>query len=388
MTETSTMPARAGTPSRFVRRFPVRGGLLLLDTSTNTLLAYNDVAREVWDMVEAGRSQANIVAAVAGSWGIAAALAQRDVQAILDMWRSQGLLVGATEPVRVPSIAAVETAEPHAPPSEWVCTIRGVVIAFSITAELQGPAYALFRHLETPAATPQVRMEVRRASSLFAFREDGRERLRSGDAAVVIGALHVAVLERVRPGIEWFALIHGAALARGAHGIALLGSSGSGKSTLAAALMRSGFGFLSDDIVPLAAPDTTIVPWPLPLSLKPGGVDALLARIPELAAAPRYRTKGLEARTLAPPPQAWDAEPAKLRQLFFPCFREGAAPEARRLSPFEALERLLSDRVWLGDPITEERVTSFLGWLDRTPAHALTYGALDDALELVESVIP
>jgi hypothetical protein len=382
------MPDRAGTLSRFVRRFPVPGGLLLLDTSSNTLLAYNDVAREVWEMVEAGRSQANIVAAVAASWGIAAARAQRDVQAILDMWQSQGLLVGTTEPVRAPSIAAVETAESPVPPSEWVCTIRGVVIAFSVAAELQVPAYALFRPLETPAAKPQVRMEIRRASSLFTFHEDGRERLRSRDAAVVLGALHVAVLERLRPGIEWFALIHGAALARGAEGIALLGPSGSGKSTLAAALTRSGFDFLSDDIVPLAAPDAAIVPWPLPLSLKPGGVDALLTRIPELAAAPRYRTKGLEARTLVPPPQAWDAEPAKVRQLFFPRFCEGAAPEARKLSPFEALERLLSDRVWLGDPITEERVTSFLGWLDRTPAYALTYGSLDDALELVESVIP
>jgi hypothetical protein len=231
-------------------------------------------------------------------------------------------------------------------------------------------------------------MEIRSESSRFVLYEDGRERLRSAEATVAVGALYVAILERLWPKTEWFALMHGAAVARSGHGLALLGSSGSGKSTLAAALMRSGFDLLSDDIVPLAAPDATIIPWPLPVSLKPGGVHALLARVPELAAAPRYRTKGVEARTLAAPLHAWDAPPVPASLLVFPCFREGATPEARKLSPFEALERLLSDRVWLGDPITEARVRSFLDWLDRTPAYALTYDALDDALKLVESVVP
>jgi Coenzyme PQQ synthesis protein D (PqqD) len=388
VTETSMMPDRAGAPSRSVRRFPVQAGLLLLDTTSNTLLAYNDVAREVWEMVEAGRSLPDIVKTIASRWGIATGLAQRDTQSIIGLWRNQGLLDGESAFAFAPSAAAKESViVSQVPPSEWICTIRGLTVAFSIAAELQAPVHALFSHLKTPAATPHVRMEIRCEPSGFVFFEDGRERLRSPEAAVVVGALHVAILERLWPATEWFALMHGAALVRGGEGIALLGPSGNDKSTLAAALMRSGFDLLSDDIVPLAAPDATIVPWPLPLSLKPGGVDALLARIPELAAAPRYPTKGLEARTLSPPLRAWDAAHVPAGLLIFPCFREGAAPETRKLSPFETLERLLSDRVWLGDPITEERVTAFLGRLDRTPAYALTYGTLDDALKLVESVI-
>ena len=314
---------------------------------------------------------------------------KRDTAAIFDLWRAQGLLAGGVEPVRALSVAAVVPVQAfRAPPSEWICTIRGVAIAFSIASELAAPIRALFRHLETPAATAQTRMEIRGVGSEFAFCEDGRERLRSGDAAIVLGALYVAVIERIRPGIEWFALIHGAALARDGNGIALLGSSGSGKSTLAAALMRAGFDFLSDDIVPLAAPNTAIVPWPLPLSLKPGSIAALSPWFPELEDAPRYRTKGLEARTLIPPPQAWDLEPVGLKVLIFPRFVSGAAPGLTKLSPFEALERLLSDRVWLGDPIIEQRVTSFLSWLERTPAYAVTYSGLDEAIELVEGVIP
>ena len=112
------------------------------------------------------------------------------------------------------------------------------------------------------------------------------------------------------------------------------------------------------------------------------------SQYPELARAFRYPTKGVEARLLVPSAEVWDAEPIRLRTLVFPRFTAGAAPELRRLSSFEALERLLSDRVWLGHPITEERVRSFLALLDETPAYAVSHGTLSDAVQLVERVIP
>ena len=226
------------------------------------------------------------------------------------------------------------------------------------------------------------------SSGELVFAEDGRERLRTDDPALAIGTLFVGMLERIRPGLSWFALMHGAALTRREHGFALVGSSGSGKSTLAAALMCAGFDYLADDLVALSSPDAFIVPWPLPLSVKPGSVDILMPHHPGLACATRYRTKGVEARLLVPPTNAWNVEPVALRTLIFPHFTEGAGPEMHRLSAFEALERLLTDRVWLGDPITEPRVTSFLAWLHRTPAYAVSYGTLGDAMRLIQSVIP
>jgi hypothetical protein len=45
--------------------------------------------------------------------------------------------------------------------------------------------------------------------------------MRTVDPAEVIGALFVAVLERTRPNLQWFALIHGAALGLGGKGLAL-----------------------------------------------------------------------------------------------------------------------------------------------------------------------
>jgi hypothetical protein len=245
----------------------------------------------------------------------------------------------------------------------------------------------LFAHLETPDAIPQARLEIRTASSgEMVVMEDGRERFRTADPAEIIGALYVAVLERTRSDLDWFALIHGAALGTAGKGLALAGPSGSGKSTLAAGLISRGYDFLADDLIALSEPRAMVVPWPLPLSIKQGSFESVKAHHPQLAEAAPYRTKGLEARVLIPPSSAWDADLIPLRCLVFPHFAEGAEAHARRLSSFETVERLLTDRIWLGSPITEQRMSAFLAWLDRTPSYALSYGNLTDGMQLIGDV--
>jgi hypothetical protein len=309
-------------------------------------------------------------------------------------WRSQNVLVERGAPRRgAPKSPRARPVSWDQPPdsgwwAQWVCTIRGIPISFAVETELPGTFRLLFAHLETPAAVPQTRLEIRTGPiGELLLIEDGRQRARTVDPAEAIGALFVAVLERTRANLKWFALIHGAALGRNAQGIALAGPSGSGKSTLAAGLIDVGYHFLSDDLIALSEPEGAIVPWPLPLSIKQGSVDIVAARHPQLARAPSYSTKGLEARMLLPPPEAWDADPVPLRRLVFPRFVAGQRPQAARLTPFEAIERLLTDRVWLGSPITEQRMSVFLAWLDRTPAYALSYGSLDDGMRLIEDVV-
>ncbi len=385
--------APVATPAASVHRFEIEGGLLLLERSSNSLFAFNETARHVWDLIEAGNSQANLVSEFAETWGISRSLAQQDIHSIMAHWQKHGLLSGGDGgPVQIACVedAAVDfnPAVPPLPLAEWVCTIRGIPMAISIDKQPIAPIRELFRHLETPNATPrsQIKISVAGANTMV-LTQDGRERLRTADPAEAAGALYIAILERIHPDVRWFALIHGAALAHNGHGLALVGSSGSGKSTLTAALMATGFDYLSDDLIALSEPTKAIVPLPLPLSIKPGSFDVVSRLWPELAQAPSYRTKGLDARLLVPPAAAWDAQPAALRRVVFPHYAAGVHPQLTRLSPFQTIERLLSDRIWLGSPITEERVTAFLAWLEDTPAYALTYADLDGAVRLIEDVV-
>jgi Coenzyme PQQ synthesis protein D (PqqD) len=379
--------------SPLVCRFPIDGGLLLLDRDSNCLFAYNDTARHVWDLIQEGRTKESLVSEFAHAWAIPHARARVDINAIVAEWRAQNILVDPGLARRHP-----ESLKPRSVDSVWgklevswwtetVCTIRGTPIAFAVEPEILGPFRSLFAHLETPHAVPQVRLEIRTASTgEMVLIEDGRERFRTADPAEVIGGLYVAVLERTRCGLDWFALIHGAALGTAGKSVALAGPSGSGKSTLAAGLMGRGYDFLADDLIALSEPHGMVVPWPLPLSIKQGSFEIVKAHHPQLAKAAPYRTKGLEARALIPSSSAWEADPIPLRCLVFPHFAEGAEPHARRLSSFETVERLLSDRIWLGSPMTEQRVSAFLVWVDRTPSYALSYGCLADGMQLIGDV--
>jgi hypothetical protein len=379
-------------PSVWARNFPIDGGLLLLDVRSNCLFAYNDTARFAWELIEAGRPVEDLETEFERAWGIPRSRARADLRSILAQWRAQGLIAGAESgpaAAKFESGVAVDgyRAAPAEWASEWICTIGGIAMAFALETDL--PSVRLFlSHLETPGARPQTRIEIRGGVSTEAVLiRDGLERMRTSDPGLLGGGLWHAILECIHPNVHWRAIIHGAALARNGFGLALAGPSGSGKTTLAAGLVSRGFDYLSDDAVPLSEPDGEIVPWPLPLSIKPGSIELLKSRFPELGNAPVYSTKGTEARLLVPTGKVWDATAVKLRALIFPRFIAGAAPKQRRLSQFEATQNLLSDRVWLGYPLIEARVKSFLDWLDDTPAYAISYGTLDDAVRLVERAI-
>jgi len=76
-----------------VRRFPIEGGLLLLDGAANCLYAYNDTARHVWELIAAGRGEPDLIAEFADHWGIPQTVARTDTEAMVAEWRSQNVLV-------------------------------------------------------------------------------------------------------------------------------------------------------------------------------------------------------------------------------------------------------------------------------------------------------
>jgi hypothetical protein len=380
-------------PSAWVRRFPVIGGLLLLDDSSSRLFAFNDTARHVWDLIEAGRFEGEIASEFARAWQIPLSQARGDIESILQQWRMQGLLAGGEikPAVAAPDGSDTLDREPITLSkrwqSEWTCTIRQTTIAFAVENGTTTAIRSMLAHLETSGAHPQARIEIRKTSSdELVLLTDGIERVRTSDEGILVGGVWQAILEYIHPNAEWLALIHGAAVARNGDGIALCGPSGSGKSTLAAGLMEAGFDYLADDLVAVSASGGTIVPWPMPVSVKPGSFDAVALRRPDLARAPSYRTKGVEARLLVPPPTAWDVAEVRLRFLVFPRFTLGAAPQLQRISTFEAIERLLNDRVWIGYPITADRVANFLAWLNDRSAYVTTYGTLEDGIRLIEDL--
>jgi hypothetical protein len=373
---------------------PTDDGLLLLDTSTNRLSAYNETARLVWDFLERGPPHAELEDQFAQCCGISKEIARKDIRAILEQWQSCGLIAtdarnGLLRGHTVPQVARDWASEPE---PDWAatftCSIHGKIFEFLIEPERDAGIRIWFHHLETPDARPDYRLAVRKTREAeSALVVNGIERMRTGTQGLLVGAIYQTILEAIHPGVEWLAMLHGGAVARNGAATILPAPSGSGKTTLIAFLLPRRFDYLADDMIALSAPDGLIMPWPLPLSIKAGSWKLLSGTYPNLDSFPQHRTQRGDARQYVPPPHVWDTGPTPVRNLVFPRYVQDAKIKLTRLTPFEGMVQLLGDHNWLGYPITEQRVRNFLAWLNDKPAYRLLHGDVAEAARCVESIM-
>ena len=366
----------------FVGRFPALSARtidfddgMLLVADAERLFLLNETACRIWKGLAAGLTPEEIAAALAAANGDGAATIRADVELVAA--QADALLDQAAAPegpadpplIRAPSWAA-----------EWLCRVGGR--RFSLAVE--NPVHVrqlklLLGHLEVADGVAEMRLEVRDAGGdRSVILQDGRERARISGLAGLRGTIHAAMIERLWPDRPFCALIHGGAVALGETGICFPAFAGSGKTTLIAHLIGRGFDYLSDDLTPVDA-SGTMLPWPMPLSVKEGSWRAIDPVHPGLADQPSFETIKGKARLLMPPAESARDRPTRLGALVFPQYREGAETELVELRPFAALERLYKAGLWLGHPLDPERVRQFLAWLRCTPTYALTYSRLNEA---------
>lgn len=87
--------------------------------------------------------------------------------------------------------------------------------------------------------------------------------------------------EAARAGGEHL-LFHAGAVEVDGVGVLLPGASGSGKSTLVAGLVRHGFGYLTDELVAVHMGNGRLLPYPKPITVKPGSFRVLGAMDPDV----------------------------------------------------------------------------------------------------------
>ena len=136
-----------------------------------------------------------------------------------------------------------------------------------------------------------------------------------------------------------FLLIHaGAVVAPGGKGILIPAASGSGKTTLVTALVRTGYGFLSDEMGVIHPSTLQLHPFPRALNLK----DGTLALFPDL----RPNDEGLwgvRSRAFAPVEMVRsgsEAPASDLTLVVAPRYRPGTKTELIPLSRAETTKEL------------------------------------------------
>ncbi len=361
-------------PSPDVRRVALpEGGAVLLHRHGQALVVLNASAHYLWRILARGES-ACLPAALVSRFGLSPERARQDSTAVVEGWIAQGLVSDAAGNFRHTAISSAHDAT----------GIRGEVETrrfrlAGLTIEVAAPGWIAQRlsSLGTPVDDP------RSAANLVCAFDmppggpgdlivNGERRLGSEPAEILIGAFHEILIRRLRPGVEWQAMIHAGAVARHGRAAILAAPSGSGKSTLIAYLATQGFDYLSDDLVPLRADDHSIAPFPMPISIKAGSVAALAPyRALDTACASGEQFLFQDV--------AFDGPCLPASALVFPRYSAEEPARCAEVSVEGALVRLLSDRIHFGATIRPEALAGFVGWLRGIRIRELVYSDFGEA---------
>lgn len=174
------------------------------------------------------------------------------------------------------------------------------------------------------------------------------------------------------------AIIHAAVAAT--HGIALVlvGASGAGKSTLSLALMERGADCFGDETAIFHLPDLALFPWPRPLHMRPGGLEAL-GTLNSGQEWKEFRPGDPKCLVgLTTPKAAFPRD----RAAFF--FLDGFVerPVISEIGGAEASRRLLKGMVY-AEPGPFERLNIAADLVNRYPCYKLSLGKPADTASLL-----
>ncbi len=362
---------------------------MLLVAGPERLLVYNSSAHLIWRALAEGRTASEITATLAATFGLEPEDAAAHVNGIVAHWRGEGLLDAAAStatPAPDASEAVAGETERHWA-ARWTCRVGERLVEFAVEEAATAESLTVpLRLLALEAGAPETRIEVcAGGGGTTVVLRDGVERRRSPGSEGLKEAVYQTLVEFLWPQHPIVALMHAGVVARDQIACCFPGVSGSGKSTLIAYLCGRGFQFLSDDLAALAV-SGEVLPLPVPISVKEGSWALVDHWYPQLRTAPVFSVRQTAARLITPVGAA-SARPTPLRALIFPRYAPGTAATLQRVRPLEALVRLREAGVWMGHPLTGERVAWFAGWLETTGAYALTYERLAEAAACIEHLV-
>jgi len=215
----------------------------------------------------------------------------------------------------------------------------------------------------------------------------GRDILNGIEPSQAFESLVWHVMNDVITGLQDFLVVHAGAVVSPAGAVVVLpGPSGSGKTTLTAGLVRSGFGYLSDEMAAFTPETGEVLAVPRALSLKSGTLEALGLDPPVIPASVSallhrdvpLRPNELRAGSLA--------AGGRLATIIAPTYRKGEPTALKAVSRAEGLA-ILARNAFNLDTFGGSRAIRLLGGIvASTSCYRLTAGSLAESVDAIRSV--
>ena len=235
------------------------------------------------------------------------------------------------------------------------------------------PAARIFGHMLTAASTHTVgRLEISLQGSAYQVSGDASVTVEDGSLDDILRCVRYGVIQlfvQARPDLLW---LHAGAVACRGRVVLFPGGRGCGKSTLVTSLCGRGWGYLSDDVVPLDPASASALPFPqAPARREFPGQD-----MPD---------EWLRGYNKIEVPLAKDrvcTEAMPVDAVVFLTSRPGLQAELRSRSPAATALHLL-EQCWNFADHREAAVGSVCALAQRVPGFSLSFGDGEAAADVV-----
>lgn len=370
-------------------QFSIGDELVIARRDVGGLFLLNSTARQVWDELNRGREEAEIIQGLVSRYGVPQSVAERDVQATLAGW-SQGLLsMGASN--RQPQLDHIllRDFETGSPPVKIDCVLNGrhfrVLLEPGELVEEIAPRLEQATVACLPPDKPLTKFALVNGEDRIFVLRDGvciaAEEKTSGARAILLQEMTTLC----DPAREAKAILHAGACGSTSGCVILAGASHAGKSTLCAALMGEGFFCYSDDSVVLDR-QFAVSGMPFPLMLRESSWLVLEPRFSSFMARTRvHRRFGCDVRFLPSNLPGNSSPVARARALVFVDYQPGARTVLQSLTRFEALISLRQGGFWVEH--SQDGIARFLAWIGSLGCYKLSYSRIEEALECIKNLL-
>ncbi len=186
--------------------------------------------------------------------------------------------------------------------------------------------------------------------------------------------------------LNWLILAHAGGVSVNNQAIIFPASSGSGKSTLIATLVKHGYHYINDDVIPILQ-NQTVQPMPVPINIKSGSWPILEHLYPEIRNQKIYHREGQKIKFLKVPQNATCHDQPEIAYFIYPKYHKDCEKSMlEQLDTAYAFQLIIETNSFLRFPYQPEDLLGLYNCLRDSKCYKLTYSNLTDAINLIDEL--
>ncbi len=248
----------------------------------------------------------------------------------------------------------------------------------------------LFMHLETQFPSPitiDYKLLIQKNSNQHWEVILDKNILISGDdlATIILPAL-AHMFELAFRKDPYLILLHASGVTYKESSIIFPAIGGSGKSTLCAALIKNGFGYINDDVIPVAYDSGELITIPFCLGIKQGSWQVLEKYYPDIEQQTIFGRNNLNVKYLPPVNQLYQKS-YKAKFLVIPYYKKGNSCSIEKTTAINGLKAIIEGESLMKLPLEDKDIDYLISWLKDLECYTLTYDSLEEAMKTIKETL-